>query len=212
MNLRINRRSVLIILLIGIISCNPKKKELDEKVRDEQTKVANKTKFVNTKNGLILRAKATRNSEKLSLAEFQESVEILERGTEMETISGKTDVWYYVSFKGKKGYLFGGFLQDSYPEEKSEFDGKYIYSADSSYYIEIEGKNFKTFYEECESTGTIEGTYNVNDNRLTFQGSYANGTAARPVTFTFEDGKLKSEGDNYFLLCIGRNGGHYAKE
>lgn len=72
---------------------------------------------VNEKQGLKLRAAPSTESEQLDLIEFNQKVEILDAVSgPIETLYNKTSRWLKVSYNGKTGWAFGGFLNRESPK------------------------------------------------------------------------------------------------
>ncbi|OHD13608.1 MAG: hypothetical protein A2Y41_09520 [Spirochaetes bacterium GWB1_36_13] len=84
-----------------------------------------------TVSKLFVRSEANAKSEKLGEVFLGEKVIVLETTKATETINGKTGNWLKIDFKGKTGYLFGGFIADnpvaSADEMAKKLSGTYYY-------------------------------------------------------------------------------------
>ena len=74
-------------------------------IKDTEAAPATETKTVYTTGDLHVRAKPTKNSEKLG---------VLKKGTAVET-TGMKDGWYKITYKGKTGYISGKYVTTTKP-------------------------------------------------------------------------------------------------
>lgn len=73
-------------------------------------KLTDKTRFVIADVGLRMRDAPELGANKLGVIPFNQPVTLLEESGEEQTIAGATGRWSKVDWKGKVGWVFGGFL------------------------------------------------------------------------------------------------------
>jgi hypothetical protein len=92
-----------------------KKEKKDIIVIEEEKENSSKIPYgmarVFTESGCSVRQYPTVNSEKIDYAPKGDFVKIIQQTKAYETIENKSGYWYKISYNGKVGYCFGGFLK-----------------------------------------------------------------------------------------------------
>ena len=71
----------------------------------------NKIGTVTAKSGLNLRRNYSKYSEVITIIPFGENVEILDKNGKSEFISNRLENWFEVSYNGKVGWIWGGYVE-----------------------------------------------------------------------------------------------------
>jgi hypothetical protein len=114
----------------------------------QKTPESASTRFVLAAGGLKLRESASQNGKLIQLIPYGESVNLIDTTSEALTIDGFSGHWAEVDYKGKKGFLFDGFLIRMKAPLKGETLQKYA------------TRNFKPMGPEVKKSS--EGITDVN--------------------------------------------------
>ena len=101
-----------------------------------------------TVSKLFVRSKASTSGKKLGSLKLGDKIKIIARSKKSMTIAGKTSRWFKFSYKGKNGWVFGGFVSWkpvlNKKAQQKMLQGKYIASKEASYRILIiKGARYK---------------------------------------------------------------------
>ena len=123
-------------------------------IKDTEAAPATETKTVYTTGDLHVRAKPTKNSEKLG---------VLKKGTAVET-TGLKNGWYTIKYNGKTGYISAKYTTETKPEAKPTT--KTVYTTGDLYVRAKPTKNSEKLGvlkkgTAVETTGTKNGWYKI---------------------------------------------------
>lgn len=79
-----------------------------------------KMRYIAASSGLSLRFAPRAGSRRVAVIPFRDEVNVEKESGRKRTIQGKTGRWSRVVWKGKKGWVFGGFLSETMPGDEKE--------------------------------------------------------------------------------------------
>ena len=148
-------------------------------IKDTEAAPATETKTVYTTGDLYVRAKPTKNSEKLG---------VLKKGTAVET-TGLKNGWYTIKYNGKTGYISAKYTTETKPEAKPTT--KTVYTTGDLYVRAKPTKNSEKLGvlkkgTAVETTGTKNGWYKITYKGKTgyISGKYVTTTKPRTAETT----------------------------
>jgi len=90
--------------------------------------------YVNARSGLRVRSESSIDGRIIGVLQYGEFVRIISRSNNRTTIDGKTDYWYSMWFKvgndSQRGWIFGGYLSETIPNDIPFFIGVWDLYAD----------------------------------------------------------------------------------
>lgn len=101
---------LFLFLIFYILAC------VNEESSTSKTPSA-ESRWVIAQPGLNIREKPDINSSKTGSIPFKQEVQLLEEIGETQTLQGVSGKWSKILWKGMEGWVFGGFLADSYPPD-----------------------------------------------------------------------------------------------
>lgn len=107
-NLKDLSSSTGIFAEMALVALNPANVEENKSTGTDDSDLGKAT--VQTEAGLTMRDKPSTSGKSIVVIPNGNAVKILEKGTKVEVIAGKTAIWYRVEWNGNKGWVYGGFL------------------------------------------------------------------------------------------------------
>lgn len=112
---------VILTLLIGVLGCAGNGQQVvQEEPIEKPMEESMRYRWVSPKSGLVVRDKAGASSEKIGAIPFGTKVLLLSEEENYVKLAGRKGKWSKVSWFGREGWVFGGFLssEDVTPEDQ----------------------------------------------------------------------------------------------
>ena len=129
---------IFIVLVITLLTCSNKQVNNENEAQSLNNLLSNdiiensNILFVNASNGLRIRDEPSLSGNRIDLLSHNEPVFIIERSENQDIIDDIMDYWYFIESNEIRGWVFGGYLNETVEELKLNEEniiGRYIFNS-----------------------------------------------------------------------------------